>query len=71
LNQGLEYLDEMGLEFSRKSTGDYLRWVFNDILNEESDTLEASGLTKKDIGSPISRKAKVFYFNKLNESVGL
>ena len=62
LEQGIEYLREQGLDVSRKSTGDYLRWVFNDVLKEESDQLAASGLTKKDIGSALSKLARTWYF---------
>ena len=42
LLQGIEYLREMGKDISRSSTGDFLRWVFNDIADEESDAIEAS-----------------------------
>lgn len=68
LNQGLEYLKEMKIPIDIKNTGDFLRWVFNDILKEESDTMESNNITKKDIGSPISRKAKTFWMDMLNSN---
>jgi hypothetical protein len=71
LQQGIDYLQEMNIPLDIKSTGDFLRWVFNDILKEESDTMEENGLNKKDIGSPISRAAKIFWMKKLNEQIGL
>jgi hypothetical protein len=71
LNQGIEYLNEMKIPLEMKSTGDFLKWIFNDILAEESDTLEENGLTRKDIGTPISRRAKEFWVKKLDEEVGL
>jgi len=49
------------------TTGDYLRWVVTDILKEEADTMEASGLTAKDVGGAISKKAKMYWFAKVNE----
>jgi CxxC motif-containing protein len=71
LNQGIEYLNEMKIPLEMRSTGDFLKWIFNDILAEEADTLEENGLTRRDIGTPISRRAKEFWMNKLNEEVGL
>jgi RNA ligase len=66
LNQGIEYLNEMGQEVTEKSTGMFISWVFKDCLKEESDTLEASGLNKKDIGKPLGTLARKWYFNYLN-----
>ena len=66
LRQGTDWLKEQGRSLDRSSTGDYLRWVFNDILSEESDTLEASGLSRKDIGGPLSHRARRWFFNWLD-----
>ena len=68
-NQGIEYLNEQGLELTQRSTGDFIRWVFNDVMKEEADVLEASGFTKKDLGSPLARNAKNWYFTKLDSMV--
>ena len=56
---------------SRASTGDVIRWVFNDVVKEESDVLKESGLTKNDIGKAISTKAKSLFFSILDEDAGL
>ena len=61
LLQGLEYLKENNLEVGNQTIGDYLRWVIGDIIKEESDTLEASGLTIKDVSKPISTTARQWY----------
>lgn len=45
--------------------GSFLKWINTDILKEESDTLEASGLTIKDVGSAISKQAKQWYIEKI------
>jgi len=64
LQQGLDYIKEQQLEIHRKNTGTYLRWMFNDIISEELDTLTANNLEVKDVGGAISNKARVFWFNK-------
>jgi len=66
LKQGLSHLEEMNLPFARSSTGEYLRWVVNDIATEEADVMEASMLTAKDIGRPISSQASKWFFNYLD-----
>lgn len=67
LEQGLGVLKyEMLKPFDMTSIGDFLRWVFNDVKKEESDTVEASGLDLKKLGGPISAKAKAWYIARLN-----
>jgi hypothetical protein len=51
-----------------KDIGTFLKNISNDILKEESDTLEESGLTMKDIGSKLSKQAKEWFMEKINES---
>ena len=65
LEQGLAKLTEMGLEHSTKATGDYLRWIMQDILKEELDTMLASGIEPKDVNGQIARKAREFFMNNL------
>jgi hypothetical protein len=71
LSQGWEYLKTEKKELSQKSTGVFIKWVFDDVIKEESDRLEASNLTKKDINSVLSKKSRTWFFSKLDESVGL
>lgn len=66
LNQGIDYLNEMGLEITQKSTGTFISWVFKDVMKEESDVLEASGLDRKDIGKPIGDLVRKWYFKKVD-----
>ena len=68
LMQGVEKMKEMGLAIDPKTTGDYLRWVYNDVIKEESDTMEANGINPKKIGSAISAKARMFWLNYLNSN---
>lgn len=65
LRQGLCKLEEMGLEVSTKSTGDYLRWIVSDIHKEESDTISTNGIDVKKLNSAISNKARQWFFQNL------
>lgn len=62
LNQGIEKLKEAGKEITERSTGDFLRWVVNDVIKEEQDTIIENQLDPKKINSAISNKARVWYF---------
>lgn len=67
LAQGLDlHVSEFGRSVEMPFIGDYLRWVFNDIAKEESDTIEASGFEVKELGKPISDIAKRFYIEAVN-----
>ena len=68
LNQGIEYLKEMHIEFSPKSTGVFLKWVADDVISEELNSLMASNLEPKDVTKHISSKAKEFWFSFLKEN---
>jgi hypothetical protein len=62
LNQGIEKLKEAGKEISQKSTGDFLRWIVNDVIKEEQDTIVENQLDVKKINSAISNAARIWYF---------
>lgn len=67
LEHGLQNLrDEQMKPFEMSSIGDFLRWVFNDILKEEADVIAMSGLDPKKLGGPIAIKAKRWYIERLN-----
>lgn len=66
LVQGIEYLTEMGLEPSQKTTGPFLSWVFADVMKEEIDVLEDSGLDKKDVSKSLGTRARKWYFDYLD-----
>lgn len=54
---------------TQKDTGDVIRWVFNDIMAEESDTIEANGFEKKELGKPISDASRKLFFEILDEEI--
>lgn len=67
--QGIQVLQEMGAELSKRSTGIFLKWIVSDIMSEESDTLTASSLCAKDVSKPISEMARRWYFSYLEENL--
>lgn len=67
LNQGISELIEQGKEFDIKFTGDYIRWVVNDIMKEEKDFLVSNNIQPKQINPHIANRAREFFKEKLNE----
>lgn len=65
LHQGLEHIPCVDLEH----LGSYLQWISRDIIKEESDTIEASGLSVKDVNKAAVAKAKTFFMGKLNSNL--
>lgn len=55
---------EKGETPSRKHIGTILQWVNRDIHKEEADTLAASNLTMKQIGSKLSQHVREYYLQK-------
>lgn len=69
LEQGLQNLVSEQLKpFATASVGDFIRWVYADIIKEESDTITASGFDPKKLGGPIANASKKWFFDKLNAS---
>ena len=67
LEQGLQVLqNELLLPFEMKSLGDFIRWVYNDIVKEEMDTIVANQFDVKKLGGPISNAARPWFIQKLN-----
>lgn len=66
LEQGIEYLKEMGLPLDQRSFPDYIRWVINDVWSEEADIIEASGIEAKPLNKRISGEAGKFFKAFLN-----
>jgi hypothetical protein len=68
LEQGLQNLiNEQKKPFSINSIGDFIRWVHNDVMKEEADTIQANGFDHKKLGSPIAIASKRWYIQKLDE----
>jgi hypothetical protein len=67
LLQSIEKLKELGKELTEKSTGDFLRWIINDVIKEEEDTIIKNQFDIKKLNPIISKKAREWYFNYLNK----
>lgn len=65
LEQGLSYFKENNIEIEPKNVGQFLRWIVTDVLKEEGDTLEKSGLDDKKIKNAIVSKARIWYLNTI------
>ena len=67
LLQGIDYLKENNLELSRKSLGPYMKWLFNDVVKEELDTIVENGFEPKEISGAISNKGREWFFKYEHE----
>lgn len=50
-----------------KYVGDFIRWVFNDIIKEESDLLNSKGLEPKQVNGLIANISKKWFIKRLEE----
>ena len=65
LMQGIEQVFTIeSKEPNIKDLGTYLKWIMSDIVKEEMDTLLGSGLEPKDVGRPVSTKARIWFIDK-------
>ncbi len=64
LQQGISVLKEQNLEPVIENLGSFLKWIGNDILKEETDTIEANNFHKKDVMPTINKIAKQWYLNQ-------
>jgi len=48
----------------RKHLGAFIKWMSSDIIKEESDVLAENKLSMKDVGKPLSVKARTWFFAK-------
>lgn len=69
MKQGIDKMVELGKPLDMHTTGDYLRWVYNDIIKEETDVLIKNQIDPKKIGSLISAKARIFWLKYLDSLV--
>jgi hypothetical protein len=66
MKQGIDKMIENHVPLELKSTGEYLRWVYNDVIKEESDTILKNGIDVKKLGSAVSAKARMYWMNHIN-----
>ena len=63
LEQGISFFKENNILIDAKNTGEFLRWIVTDVLKEEKDTLEVSGLDEKKVKNAIVTKARMWLLN--------
>ena len=62
LEQGLEYLKEMGLSITEESSlGTYIPWVIQDVVKEEGDIATELGIDMKLLNKAIANKARKYF----------
>ena len=66
LEKKVESLQEQGIPFDIKSTGQFLKLVGTDVWKEESDTILASGFKENEIMGAVQKKAKQWWMEKLS-----
>lgn len=65
LDQGFDIIKSLGHELTPKSTGHFVKWVFDDVVKEESDTLIKNNLSPKDVSFKLNIKAKNYFLDKV------
>ncbi|CAF2055976.1 unnamed protein product [Rotaria magnacalcarata] len=66
MHQGLDYLRELQITIEMKNIGIFLKWLINDIIKEEKDTMEESNIDPKDVGRGLQMKAKTWFQRNLS-----
>lgn len=65
LEQGLEQVRDATGRVTLDQVGAFLKWVGQDVMKEELDTLQASGLDRKQAMGRINHKAKAWLMPRL------
>lgn len=65
LYQGIEMIFTINNEKpDKRKLGDFIKWIYNDVIKEETDTLNKNDLEPKDVSKEISRKARDWFLEK-------
>ncbi|KAK4965653.1 hypothetical protein LTR66_012101 [Elasticomyces elasticus] len=65
LMQGLDYLEEMGVESNERGIGVFLKWMTADCLAEEKDALKEADVEVRMTKTEIIRVARVWYLKRI------
>jgi hypothetical protein len=66
LQQGITHLKEEHYLMEPSSIGPYLKWVSQDVLKEELDTIVENGLEWKSVHKAINRRARQYFLDYMN-----
>ncbi|KAL8708282.1 MAG: hypothetical protein Q9225_007627 [Loekoesia sp. 1 TL-2023] len=67
LQQGWEYLREMGVTRDKAATGRFVAWVTNDVLTEEGEEMARKKISKGKLRPSIKSIAGAWYKKRLSE----
>lgn len=65
LKQGISVLKSRGTPINVKATGLFVRWVQDDVVKEETDTLVKNQIDWKKVSSLVATKARDFFMKNL------
>jgi hypothetical protein len=68
LSKGIDYLKEMNKPIDISSTGDFIKWVVNDIITEKGYVMTENMFNIGRVKGIISTQAKNFFFNYLKQT---
>lgn len=70
LEKAIAYLREQGVAeddlFSMKQVGAFLKWVGNDVLKEETDTILGNGFEPREVTKAVNELAKAWFITRSN-----
>ncbi len=64
-NQALENVFPNNEPIGTSKLGDMIRWIVNDVIKEEMDTMVENGIEPKEVNKYISTKAREMFFKML------
>jgi hypothetical protein len=67
LEQGLAYLEEMGVAKDVASTGVFVKWLAADCLKEEREEIREKGIDEKQLRGAIAAKGSAWFRKHLEE----
>lgn len=71
LEKMIELLKQSGAAIDVKSTGAFLKLVGSDVIKEESDMIDASGLTRQEVMPNVNLLARQWFMKLLDKDAGL
>ena len=71
LEQGITFLRENNIPLANTSTGQYLKWIAQDILKEESDRIAANPYPWKEIQGTVMNRSKDYFMEVLKTETGI
>ncbi len=67
LNQALSVVCPKPEDIDVRKTGEVIKWMLQDIIKEEMDTLKASGLEPKQVNPSISNRVRKMFHERLDD----